>query len=273
MKPFIFKASVLRRVQNTIASLTITNILLMIASFSFLGGKTFTGSTSWASSRITLVMQVALNVGIILFWSLKSTLKPTRKWTFVSAIVVVLLLLFSVMVFMGLVGGDTQLFMMWFVSGVHVLLAIMIIFEAFFAWHTDFSLPDYNAAYEASVQPTGVYLYRPRAVDAEVPAPAEARLAGSGPASLRRLYLSQSDRHDELPRYQRHKPANAAVIIDMANLDGEVAAEDALHPSERRPDLVPPEPAAVDGSGSRTDTSPSSPPSSAIPSEPPSYTP
>ncbi|KAG0040770.1 hypothetical protein BGZ82_009752 [Podila clonocystis] len=233
-------------------------------------------------------MQVALNVGIIFFWSIKSTLKPTRKWTFVSVIVVAILLLFSVMVFKGLVGGDTQLFTMWFVTGVHILLAIIIIFEAFFAWHTDFSLPDYNAAYEASMQPTGVYMYQPRAVDAEVPdpavdaevpdpavdaevpEPAVARVVGSEPASLRRFYLSQSDRRDELPRYQRHKPANAAVIIDMANLDGEVAAEDALHPSERRPDLVPPESAAImDGSNSRTGTSPSPPPSSA----PPSYTP
>ncbi|KAG0035657.1 hypothetical protein BGZ81_003669 [Podila clonocystis] len=251
-----------------------TNILLMIASFSFLGRKTIPSSTSWASSRITLVIQVALNIGIVLFWSFKSTLKPTRKWTVVSVFVVAILLLFSVMVFKGLVGGDTQLFTMWFVSGVHVLLAIMIIFEAFFAWHTDFSLPEYNAAYEASIQPTGVYLYQPRAVDAEVPTPAVARVAGSEPASLRRFYLSHSDRRDELPRYQRHKPANAAVIIDMANLDGEVAAEDALHPSERRPDLVPPESAVVDGSNSRTNTSPSPPPSSAPPtSEPPSYTP
>ncbi|KAG0092232.1 hypothetical protein BGZ92_010461 [Podila epicladia] len=219
-------------------------------------------------------MQVAMNIGIILFWSLKSTLKPTRKWTFVSAVFVALLLLFSAMVFKDLVRGNTQLFMMWFVAGVHVLLAIMIIFEAFFAWHTDFSLPEYNAAYEASIQPAGVYLYQPRAVDAEVPAPAEARVTGSGSASLNRFHLNQSDRRDELPRYQRHKPANAAVIIDMANLDGDVAAEDALHPSERRPDLVPPEAVAiVDGSDPRTSTSPSPSPPATLPTEPPSYAP
>src|SRR6202012_5886175 len=117
--------------------------------FSFLSGKSFTDATSWASSRITLVMQVALDVGIILFWSLKSSLKPTRKWTFVSALFVVLLLLFSTMVFKGLVGGDAQLFLMWFVAGIHAFMAVLVVFEAFFAWHTDFSLPDYNAAYEA----------------------------------------------------------------------------------------------------------------------------
>ncbi|KAF9338424.1 hypothetical protein BG006_000023 [Podila minutissima] len=220
-------------------------------------------------------MQVVMNIGIIIFWSLKSTLKPTRKWTFVSAVFVALLLLFSVMVFKDLAGGDSPIVMMWFVSGVHVLLAIMIIFEAFFAWHTDFSLPEYNAAYEASIQPTGVYLYRPRAVDAEVPAPTEATVTESGPTSLHQFYLNQSDRRDELPRYQRYKPANAAVIIDMANLDGEVAAEDALHPSERQPDFVPLESAAImDESDPRTSASPSPLPPVALPtSEPPSYTP
>lgn len=270
MKPFFFKASALRRVQNTIASLTITNILLMVASFSFLGGKPILGATSWASSRITLVMQVALDVGIILFWSFKSTLKPTRRWTFVSAFFVGLLLLFSTMVFKGLVDGDTYLFLMWFVAGVHVFLVVLIIFEAFFAWHTDFSLPDYNAEYEASIQPTGVYLYQPRAVDIELTAPREARVVESGPASLYRLILTRDNRNDELPRYQRHKPANAAVIIDMANMDGEVAAEDALHPSERL-DLVSQE-VTVDRSDSTTTTSPS-PPSPVPTSEPPSYTP
>ncbi|KAF9386508.1 hypothetical protein CPB97_003634 [Podila verticillata] len=270
MKPFIFKANALRRVQNTIASLAITNILLMIASFSFLNGKSFFGATSWASSRLTLVMQVALDVSIIFFWSLKSSLKPTRKWTFVSAFFVVLLLLFSTMVLKGLVNGDTQLFLMWCVAGVHAFLAVLIIFEAFFAWHTDFSLPDYNAAYEASVQPTGVYLYQPRAVEIELTAPTEARVMEFGPASLRRLYLTRDSRIDELPRYQRHKPANAAVIIDMANQDGEVAAEDALHPSERL-NLVPQE-ATVVRSDSTTNGTPS--PSSSIPTaEPPSYTP
>ncbi|KAF9216267.1 hypothetical protein CPC16_009290 [Podila verticillata] len=270
MKPFIFKANVLRRVQNTIASLTITNILLMVASFSFLNGKSFTDAPSWASSRIILVMQVALDVGIILFWSLKSSLKPTRKWTFVSALFVVLLLLFSTMVFKGLVGGDAQLFLMWFVAGIHAFMAVLVVFEAFFAWHTDFSLPDYNAAYEASAQPTGVYLYQPRVVEIELTAPTEARVVESGPVSLRRLYLTRSSRNDELPRYQRHKPANAAVIIDMANQDGEVAAEDALHPSERL-DWVPRE-ATVDRSDATTNITPS-PPSSIPTTEPPSYTP
>jgi len=174
------------------------------------------------------------------------------------------------MVFKGLVDGDTQLFLMWFVAGVHVFLIVLIIFEAFFAWHTDFSLPDYNAEYEASIQPTGVYLYQPRAVDIELTAPREARVVESGPASLCRLILARDSRNDELPRYQRHKPANAAVIIDMANLDGEVAAEDALHPSERL-DLVSQE-ATVDRSDSTTTTSPSLP--CPVPnSEPPLYTP
>ncbi|KAF9426290.1 hypothetical protein BGZ94_006719 [Podila epigama] len=304
MKPFKFRAASLKRLQNTLGSITITNIILIISNFTFLGsGGPFyqdnfvPEDTTWASSKAVLASQIALNVGIIAFLSFKGARNPSKRWMLASTLAVILLLFFVISVLRSLIAGNSQNYMMWIVQAVHLLMAALIIFEHFLASQIDFSLPEYNAdaQFESTDQPIAVYLYRPR-IDPDLVHTAQpetnltttdgttttattesiessastastatttptttttgttlttttgtleaatggARLArrasGSGP--LRRLLGQGNDDDndfvdlDELPMYQRFKPPNAAVIIDMANLNNDVAAPDALPPSE-----------------------------------------
>ncbi|KAG0349557.1 hypothetical protein BG004_004410 [Podila humilis] len=124
---------------------------------------------------------------------------------------------------------------------------------AFFAWHTDFSLPDYHVHSENNdVRPTGVYLYQPRIDQSlvnrrpdEEELEAPATIATPAPVPVNESRIRQQlrwffdanesqERMDELPRYQRQTPVSSAVIIDMANLDNDIADADALPESETR---------------------------------------
>ncbi|GJJ69268.1 hypothetical protein EMPS_01614 [Entomortierella parvispora] len=240
----------IRGLRVSIYSFTSCNAFLVTASFSF-----SVTSFKESANAIYLIPQLCIFLCTVFYCFYKSKYSnPARPLVqlLLSIPLAAAYLFFSVAVFLKLAAGLTNvLFLFWIVEGVNVLIAVLILLEAWFTWllrnvdeaqstddEDEAQQRQRSTSGQGSTDPTvpaAVHLYQPRLSLPHVNVAGSAQTADGGmrrhsvqASSTDGVVIQDDDdlymEMEELPKYQRRRPAQSATIIDLSNLTSVDAA-------------------------------------------------
>ncbi|KAG0041258.1 hypothetical protein BGZ83_002085 [Gryganskiella cystojenkinii] len=259
LKKIPFTRDRLRTLRVAIYSFTSCNTFLITASFSFFA----TSFSSSSSNLVYLIPQILIYIGTLFYCFLKTKYNANLSgWQLLLGVPLAgVYLYFAVILLIKLVSGaDNVLFLFWVIESINVIIAGLILAEAFGSWSLSMD-PSQSAQQQDAQQhqqrltpsnsgqgdtthpaiPRAVHLYQPRLSLVRPPRPSNVSdnhsTGGAGSSSSSHhsaratstdgvvviegdddLWLENDIELEELPKYQRRRPAQSATIIDLSNL-------------------------------------------------------